>query len=64
MCIHQLQSLPTDETMDVQVRVGSLVGDGDSGDWGKFGVPKKEDTMGFRREGEVRSENWKWGSLI
>lgn len=29
-----------------------------------FGVPKKEDTMGFRREGEVRSENWKWGSLI
>ena len=62
MCIHQLQSLPTDETMDVQVG-GFFVGkgDGDCGDWGKFGVPKKEDTMGFRREGEVRSENWKWG---
>ena len=61
MCIHQLQSLPTDETMDVQVGFFSLVGDGDCGDWGKFGVPKKKDTMGFRREGEVRSENWKWG---
>ena len=59
MCIHQLQSLPTDETMDVQVWVVGfrwLVG-WRILPWGTGFANKKSKAHGFSlgREGEVRS---------